>query len=240
MPSRRTKPLSFIAVSAALLLTACGKTTNSPTTPEQQESRSVELDKSERVRVDLRMSVGELNVRAGAAKLLDADFTYNVAEWKPDLRYRATGSVGDLVIEQQGPSSSSGNAKNRWDLRFNEKVPLDFKAHFGAGEAKLELGKLNLRSVDITMGAGTIEVDLRGTPAQDYAVQIRGGVGEATVRLPKDVGISALASGGIGDISVTGLRKDGDHYVNDAYATATRKIRLDVKGGVGSIRLIAD
>jgi len=211
-----------------------------PSGPEQHESRSVDLDKAESVRVELKMPVGELNVRGDATKLVDADFTYNVPAWKPDLRYHSSPSVGDLVIEQHGPSSSSGNAKNRWDLRFNNEVPVEFRIECGAGEARLELGRLNLRSVDVTMGAGTLALDLRGAPRQDYSVHVRGGVGEATVRLPKDVGVSATASGGLGDISVTGLHKSDDRYINDAYEHASRRIRLDIQGGVGTIKLIAE
>jgi hypothetical protein len=48
------------------------------------------------------------------------------------------------------------------------------------------------------------------------------------------------ASGGIGDISVTGLRKGAGRYVNEAYERAAVRIRLDIQGGVGSIRLIAE
>jgi hypothetical protein len=216
-----------------------------PAGPEQHESRSVDLGKSELVRAELKMGSGELDIRGGAQnggaqKLLDADFTYNVAAWKPDLRYTSGGAGGDLVIEQPGPSSSHGNTKNHWDLRFNDNVPLDLKVNFGAGEARLKLGSLSLRGLNVEIGAGTLTLDLRGTPAKDYSVRVQGGVGEATVYLPKDVGISASATGGLGEISVTGLRRNGDLYVNDTSATAKVKIRLDIQGGVGSIRLIAE
>jgi hypothetical protein len=60
------------------------------------------------------------------------------------------------------------------------------------------------------------------------------------VHLPKEIGISATASGGLGNISVTGLRKSGDHYVNDAYERASVRIHLDIQGGVGSVKLIAE
>src|SRR6266851_1296827 len=147
------KLLSFVLISAVLTLSACtGNIT--PAGPEQHESRSVDLDKSERVRVELKMPVGELDVRGGAAKLMDADFTYNVAAWKPDIRYSSAGAAGDLILEQHGPTSSRGNAKNRWDLSLNDKVPLDLRIEFGAGEAQLNLGSLDLRSVDIQIGAG--------------------------------------------------------------------------------------
>src|SRR5207237_6132841 len=122
----------------------------------------------------------------------------------------------------------------------NETIPLDLRVEFGAGEARLNLGSLSLRSIDLQMGAGTLRMDLRGAPSKDYSVRVRGGVGEATVYLPNDIGISATASGGIGDISVTGLRKNGDRYVNDSYERAAVRIHLDIQGGVGSIKLIAE
>jgi hypothetical protein len=211
-----------------------------PTGPEQHESRSIDLDKSEHVRVELKMSAGELDVRGGAQKLMEAEFTYNVPAWKPDVRYRSAGSAGDLTIEQHGSSSFSGNNKNHWDLRLHDATPLDMRVEFGAGEARLNLGSVTLRGLDLQMGAGTLQLDLRGTPKKDYSVRIRGGVGEATVRLPRQAGIMATASGGLGDISVTGLSKKGDRYVNDAYDQAQVRIRLDIQGGVGSIRLIAE
>jgi hypothetical protein len=231
--------LPFVMISAALILSSCwGNVT--PTGPEQHESRSIDLDKSERVRAEIKMPFGELDLRGGAEKLLDADFTYNVPGWKPDIQYRPGAPAGDLVLEQRGPKIARGNTKNRWDLRFNEKVPVDLRVQLGAGEARLDIGSLSLRSVELEMGAGTLRMDLRGTPSKDYSVRVRGGVGEATIYLPKDIGVSATVSGGLGEISVSGLRESGDRYVNDAYDRAAVRIRLEVQGGVGSIKLIAD
>lgn len=208
--------------------------------PEEHDTLHINLDKLERARVELKMPVGELEVRGGSQGLVEGDFSYNVTAWKPNVRYHPTGSVGDLSIEQPGPTATRGGAKNKWRLRFNKTVPLDFRVEVGAGEAELELGSLILRSVDLQMGAGALRMDLRGSPTADYSVHVRGGVGEAIIYLPKDVGVSAEASGGIGEISVSGLRKMGDRYVNDAYDRSGARIRLDIKGGVGTIRLIAD
>src|SRR5688572_27582886 len=99
--------LPFVVISAALLLSSCWAGMD-PTGPEQNESRSIELDKAERVRVELKMPAGELEIGGGAQKLLDADFTYNVAAWKPDIRYHSTGTAGDLTLEQHGPKLVTG------------------------------------------------------------------------------------------------------------------------------------
>jgi hypothetical protein len=54
------------------------------------------------------------------------------------------------------------------------------------------------------------------------------------------VGVYATGRGGIGEIHTEGLRRQGDHWVNDAYDDAKVRIHLDVEGGIGEIRLIAD
>lgn len=228
----------FAALGAALTFSACGPVTRAG--PEQHESPSVELDKAEKVHARLKIPVGDLGIRGGAAKLMESDFDYNVAGWKPDVHYTSTGTAGDLVVEQNGPNSTKGGAKNRVDIRLNDSVPMDLDIQFGAGDADLKLGSMNLRGIDMRMGAGDLHLDLRGMPKKDYSVRLRGGAGDATVYLPASAGISAHASGGLGDVSVEGLHKNSDRYVNDAYENAAVRIDLDIQGGVGSISLIAE
>lgn len=202
------------------------------------ETRSVELDKTEEVRVDLKMGAGELSVRGGSPKLMEGEFKYTRSVMRPNVRYDATGFRGDLVVEQVGHGHSSGH--NRWDVRLNDEKPMDLKVEFGAGEGRLELGTLRLRNIEVHMGVGELRLDLRGTPKNDYSVDIRGGVGEATVYLPKNVGIIADATGGIGGISAHGLEKVDGRYTNSDYGHAKTTIRLDIRGGIGAINLIAD
>ena len=83
-------------------------------------------------------------------------------------------------------------------------------------------------------------LDLRGQPKRDYDVSVSGGVGQATVYLPKNVGIEAEAHGGIGHIEVRGLEKHGNVWQNSLYDTAKVTVRVKVQGGIGEIRIIAD
>jgi hypothetical protein len=207
----------------------------------QYDSSTVDLDSSESVQVNLNMGAGELRVTDGSQKLMRADFSYNVPDWKPKVRYEHAAGRGTLSVEQ--PSSHQahlGNNKYQWDLQLNNKVPMDLKVNFGAGDARLDVGSLTLRSVEIDMGVGKLQLDLHGKPKQDYEVRVNGGVGEATIRLPNDVGIWAEASGGIGAINVRGLRKEGSHWESDALGKSKVKIRVEVHGGIGSVNLIAD
>ena len=89
--------------------------------------------------------------------------------------------------------------KYSWDLQLNKKVPVDLALHFGAGQARLDLASLQLRGVEVNMGVGQLDLDLREQPKHSYNVAIHGGIGEATVRVPRMPGIYAEAHGGIGE-----------------------------------------
>jgi hypothetical protein len=209
--------------------------------PTRHDFREFERKGVERLRLDLRMDAGEVKVRGGAAQLARADFAYNVEQWKPEVTYHTLGGASDLSIEQPGSSHTHiGDTTYTWDVQVADDVPLELIAHLGAGEARMDLGSLSLRRVEVDMGVGELHMDLRGTPQHDYNVHIRGGVGEATVYLPRGIGVYAAGSGGIGEIHTEGLRRQGEHWVNDAYNDAKVRIHLDIEGGIGQINLIGE
>ena len=231
---------SYLLVPALLSLTGCVIDTNH-NGPTQYSSENVELDDSELVRVDLNMGAGDLRVTDGAGKLARADFAYSIPSWKPEVRYSRSGKEGRLNISQPGKGHTSfGNMKYSWDLQLNKKVPLDLAVHFGAGQAKLDLSSLDLRGLELNMGVGQLDVDLRGTPKHSYNVSINGGIGEATVRVSADTAVWAEAHGGIGGIKVRGLQQENGHWLSPNYETSANKIRIDVQGGIGQINVIAD
>lgn len=239
MPLQSTsKYLAAAIVSLLLASTACFVESSS-TGPLRTESASVDRDKTEIVEVELKLGAGELKIRPGGDKLMEADFTYNEPSSKPIVRYNAMGFRGRLTIEQPSAPKMMNNAKYVWDLRLNEHTPMDMTVHLGAGEARLDLGGLAMRSLNINMGVGSLRLDLRGAPKNDYDVHIHGGIGEATVYLPGDVGIVAEAHGGIGGVSAHGLEKRNGRWVNRSQEHAPVTIHLDVNGGIGSINLIA-
>lgn len=236
--STRLLIIAMLGVSC-LLLTACARDWG-PTGPERTETRSIELDQSEEVQVDLRMGAGELRVRGGADnKLMEGRFTYNRLRLRPEVSYSASSFRGHLIVEEPG-HVGGGTHRYAWELRFNDQKPLDLNVKCGAGETRLDLGDLALRRVNVEMGVGELKMDLRGAPKNDYEVSIRGGVGEATVYLPEGVGIQADVKGGIGDIRAPGLAKREGRYVNDSLGHAKTTVRMNIRGGIGTINLFAN
>src|SRR5215208_3050568 len=175
----------------------------------QRQSKSVALENAQSARAQLKMGAGELNITGGADQLMEGDFSYNVSEWKPKVRYDVSGKKGELVVKQGGSEGASlgAKARNEWDISMNDEVPTDLVVQMGAGESDLDLDSLSLTGLDLQMGAGKTTVDLTGDYDRDFDASIEGGVGEATVLLPSEVGVKAKAEGGLGKINAEGLKK---------------------------------
>jgi hypothetical protein len=202
----------------------------------RSESQFVELGDAESVRVEINLGAGDLEVKGGAEKLLEADFTYNVDELKPEVKY----TDGTLVLRQpdnEGLPDLRGitDFRNEWGLRLNEGVPLELSVNVGASE--LRLAVLSLTGLDITLGAGGSMIDLRGDWAHDLNVTIDAGAGDITVRLPGDVGARVTVDAGVGTVDAPGLIKDGNLYTNTAYGVSATTLQVDIQAGVGQINL---
>ena len=233
---------NFMMTLTALLGGACGSQgdgTQQQVGKMQHDSKSVDPKNAQSARARLEMGAGELNLSGGADKLMEADFSYKVPDWKPRVSYDVSGEKGELIVKQGSANGGnlSGGARNEWDISMNDELPTDLVVRLGAGESNLDLDSLTLAGVDRHMGAGTTTVDMSGDYARDFDATIEGGVGQATVLLPSEVGVKAKAEGGLGGINAKGLNKVGGSYVNDAYGESDTNLSIDVTGGVGEINL---
>lgn len=231
-----------VVVSCALMIvvaTGC----NIPGGPSVGETRttskSIPLGQEKSVDVEVNLGAGELQLAGGSSDLMNADFTYNVDAWKPEVIYHTTGGRGTLTIRQ--PTASEhyrGRRRCAWDIRLNNGVPLTMNVNMGAGKANLILAGLNLSQFNLNVGAGEADIDLDGAWQHDLAAEIHGGVGKLTLHLPADVGARAVVQGGLGAIHANGFtRKDGA-YVNSAYGKSKVSLNIDIQGGMGEVNLM--
>src|SRR5262245_58433687 len=94
--SVRSCRLLAVFLTMAPLVAACGLPGRIPT---ETEARSVELDATELVKVEMSMGAGELSVEGGARKLMEGEFTFGPPTMKPLVDYEARGTTGHLRIE---------------------------------------------------------------------------------------------------------------------------------------------
>lgn len=226
-----------LTMCSMLLLTGC-EFDDRVAGPAVSDPVSIDAGTADRANVELSIRAGELRVSGGANKLMEGTLEYNVPSWKPEVISSHNGTHATITLRQPDTGANFGHSRNTWDLQLANKVLLDLIVNCGAGQARLDLGDVELRNLQVHIGVGQVDLDLTGKPKHDYEVSINGGIGQANVRLPDGVGIWAQAKGGIGSINVSGLEKRGDHWENDLYDKAKVNVRVEVKGGIGEIRLI--
>ena len=203
------------------------------------DNHKIDLGDAEQVNLDLKIRAGELDIRGGGDRLMDATFSYNVSRWKPIIEYEELGNRGELILKQgRTRGIPFGDTENKWDIDLGKNIPFDIKIDFGAGEGRLDCREIYLRTLKIDMGVGNLLLDLRGERTEDMDVNIDGGVGSGTIYLPHDIGVRVRVDGGIGSIDANGLQKKNDLYINEAYEKSEITINIDIDAGIGSIDLI--
>ena len=225
-----------LMVLAAILLAGCGP--KARVGALQTESQSVELGGAKSVRVEINFGAGNLQVTGGAEKLMQADFTYNVAALKPVVRY----TDGTLVVRQPGTSGLPDwrgitDFRNEWGLRLDDNVPMDLSVDMGGGTGDLQLAGLSLTGLDVSLGAGAYTVDLSGDWARDLDVTIDSGAADVTLRLPREIGARVEIEDGPHTIDATGLTENGGVYTNAAYGVSNVTLQVHLNPGIGRIFL---
>jgi hypothetical protein len=228
--------LSFVAT---LLLAAC--ISDASVGPLLTESQSVELEGTAPARVEVDLGAGDLEVTGGTEKLLEADFTYNVARLKPDVKF----ADGALVVRQPETTGlpnlqNIADFRNEWKLRLHEGTPMVLKVNAGAGTSALDLAGLALTQVDIALGAGSSTLDLSGDWVRDLDVAVETGAANVTIRLPKGAGARVVVETGMSAVTAAGLTQDGNVYTNSAYGVSPVTLNVDIEAGVGWIDLAVE
>jgi hypothetical protein len=237
----KRKASFWIVVGFVLVLLSAGCSSRLRVGALQSETKSVELGDAKSVRVEVVFGAGSLNLTGGAEKLLEADFTYNVARLKPEVAYKDnTLAVRQPEAEGMPALQSITGFRNEWDLRLNNQTPMDLSVNMGAGTSNLRLTGLSLTRLNVSLGASQSTVDLSGNWLRSLEATIDAGATDINIRLPKEVGVRVKIESGPHTIQVSGLTKDGDVYTNAAYGVSDVTLEIAVKVGVGRVNLVVE
>ncbi|HEX3001018.1 MAG TPA: toast rack family protein [Methanoregula sp.] len=192
--------------------------------------------------VTLTLGAGELRIQGSAPDnvLMDASVFSKAPEWQPDLVQSVNGSTKTAVLTDKGHKVKelfSMDSPNSWTIALNNGVPLNLKVNVGAGDCRLDLEELTLKSLDIHNGAGDTTIALGRNQRERFDAVIRNGIGDLTLRVPRESNTRIRAENGIGEISNNGLVQDGDIFVTPGFNPAIAVNEITLNQGVGSISL---
>ncbi len=252
--------LCLVLILLLSFLSGCSK--EAMTTELKTDQAAIRPQSARFVTTTISMGLGKLSITGGATDLMNAVFTYNRPDWKPEVSYQVNGDRGELSVKQPSAREKTLTRNNRyeWDIKLNDKMPMDLNLNIGVGEHTLKLGTLSLNSVDIKTAVGTCVIDFSGKPSvnslnieggvgdtvldlsgkweKSLNATIRGGVGKINVAVPEKTGTRVEVETGIGKVNAAGMKKDGNAYINESYGKTKNTISIKITAGTGDIELV--
>ncbi len=150
----------------------------------QDESRTIELEGAESADVELDMRNGDMKVGGGSEELMDAEFRYNVVEWKPEIEYDVLDGKGELIVRQPEVRESASGARNEWDLFLNEELPMNLKAELENGNSVLSLNSSSMETLECSVRNGNMEAELAGAQPLLEELELGNSNGNVALSLP--------------------------------------------------------
>lgn len=206
----------------------------------QTDELSIPLQSAQEAAIDINHSVGVLKIQAGASpsNLMEGTFVGGV-EHRVD--YSSQWASLNLSIPSNmvfGFPQVAGSEGLRWDLRFNNRIPLEIKLRTGAGENRVDLRSMLVRKVILETGASSSNIILP-EKAGFTQVEVRAGVASVVLRVPQGVaGRIHMKSGLVGfKIDQNRFPVKGSGYESEDYDMAENKVEIMVEAGVGSIEI---
>ena len=120
------------------------------------------------------------------------------------MRFDVTGARTRYVVldeERSGWSMSLGTQRSahRWEIGLSPDLPIDLTIDAGSGSSQLELGQLNLRSLLVDGGSGSVHLSL---PHQELPVRVDSGSGSCHIELPEGARTDLRLNTGSGSVEV--------------------------------------
>ncbi len=93
-------------------------------------------------------------------------------------------------------------------------------------------------ATDVELRTGVGKTDLTLPATGDVKAALSGGIGETVIHIPRGVAARIRTKTGIGAVQVYGdYTRINSEYISSDFNTAKNRVDLEVKGGIGSIRI---
>lgn len=222
------RPLTVLALGAALTAPATMQAQDSPLWRTVDISRQLHDSLPQRIRV--QYGAGRVDVRGSNDPLLYAmHLRYDERRAVPVHRYDAAARSAVLGLETRDGSQRLGHRDESGELRLvlPATTPLDLDLQLGGTESRLDLGGMALRSLRLECGATDANVL--------FSQPNRTRMSDLTI----DVGAADLSALHLANANADQIRVHGGVGVVDLEfgGTWTRDLTLDTKLAVGKLIL---
>lgn len=189
----------------------------------------------------------ELNIKGGATRyslkestmeLFEAEVQRSFGQYS--LEKITRDSVEVLSFRMNGKNKNLDFDKldaNEVEMRLNVNPIWAINLEVGAGEADFDLSAFKVERLSIEGGAAAFDVKL-GMPVKQTEVQVKAGMAEVKLAIPKDAACQIMVKGGLTSKDFDGFTKQADgSYTTSNFNSSAKKITIQLKGGMSDFEV---
>jgi hypothetical protein len=243
-----SKRILIALFTLALVSLACGFQSNLPDAqtpgPDVTDEISIAAPDGD-ANLTLSFGAGELTLAPGAKKLVDGTVTYNVADFKPEIK-----TDGNDVSLTQGEVNSLpvfNNLKNEWKLKLGN-TPMNITINAGAYKGTFDFGDLALKGLTVNDGAAETTLDFSAPNKEKMGIlSYKTGASNVTLNNLGNANFGTLVfESGAGNYKLNfegKLQRDGTATIRSGMSNLTLMIPSDVaatvkaSGGLSNIQV---
>lgn len=196
------------------------------------------LDNTTSAQLEFNLAAGKFYLQPGQEKDVLIAGTASLPEDKPANPLYNAPKDGWSYFALEAPAVSFGDQQSQWDLTINSQIPIDLKASMGAGEMNLDLRGTHVKSLDSKLGAGKMEVSLPAN--QDVNGSINNAIGTLILRVPACADVKLRVERGLTELILpAGYRTQDDEIINQVSAGCMgHAVNLDLSLAIGALQII--
>ena len=225
-----TKKILFALIVLALATLACGIETNLPVVPtpgpEVTDQISVAAPDGD-ANLTLSFGAGDLNLATGATKLVEGTATYNITDFKPEIKTQGVDVSITQGNYQMNGFPSLTNVKNKWDLKLGS-AQMDLIINAGAYKGIFDFGGLALTNLTVTDGAAEVTANFSApNPVKLNVLSYKTGASNVT--------LTNLANANFGTMV---FESGAGNYKLDFGGKLQRDGSVSIRSGMSNLTLI--
>ena len=185
-----------------------------------------------------------LEINSGAGKFIIANSTDKLIEGKAygslaeyDFHSDKSDSSIDVIFDLNKKDGNffRGRFRNQLDVSLNQNPVWDITLNIGASKSNFDFSNFKVKSLDLNTGATSTKIKL-GDKFNQTNVSVDMGAASLTLEVPQNVGCEINSDMALASKHIEGFSSRGSgHYITDNFENSTKRILIDVKGGVSSL-----
>ncbi len=180
---------------------------------------------------------GSFYIEGTTDKLIEGYSEGEYKDYSVDNSQKDSVAWVNIQLGKTGKSFFNNNIKNKFELSLNEKPTWNLNFNIGAAKSNFDLRPFKIKNLVINTGASKTKIKLGDKTDLTY-VNIEMGAAALTIYIPENSGCKVKGDMVLMSKQLKDFDKNGKgYYITKNYNTATKKIIIDIDGGVSSFKI---